>query len=210
MRVDGGLSGVALPEPLEEWFDDYARSLARRKRSPTTTKAYHKSYVRFWRWALSNGTDPDPAEVSYRTINAWTDHLGEEVSPGTVAILWRNLRPFFSWWAKEVDADTPPSESVHPRDVPGIPETLVRIVDLDDVRKLLAVCSGKGFDDRRDNAVIRVFVDCGVRLGELVTMRLADWNRKSDLLTSTASPVHRRPPRPRHRPSVGEVSARPC
>jgi integrase len=40
-------------------------------------------------------------------------------------------------------------------------------------------------DDRRDTAIIRVLFDTGCRLGELVGLRLGDWDRHEDTLTLT-------------------------
>src|SRR5207248_617490 len=54
-----------------------------------------------------------------------------------------------------------------------------------DVRALLAACSGRSFRDRRDHALIRVLVDTGARLGELVGLRVEDWDRRQDLLRLT-------------------------
>lgn len=203
MRVDESVP--ALPVALEEWFDDYARSLARKHRSPTTADAYRKSYDRFWRWALAKGIAPDPGAIDHRIVNAWTDELGENVSPATVAILWRNLRPFFSWWVKEQDDDHQPANPFTRADVPGIPETLVPVLDLDDVRKLLDATAGKTFEQRRDNAVVRVFADCGVRLGEMVGLRVTDWYRKNDLLAVNGKSGPRVVP---HGPATGEALAR--
>lgn len=200
MRVDESDSAT-LPAPVDEWWDDFERSLRRRGRSEVTAGAYRKSFVRFWRWALAHGTEPDPAAIDYKIVNAWTDDLGENVSPATVAILWRNCRPFFSWWAKEADTTNPFERA----DVPGVPETLVPVITLDDIRKLLADCSGKSFEDRRDNAVIRVLADCGIRLGELVGLRVVDWERRSDLLYVNGKSGPRVVP---HGPATGEALAR--
>jgi integrase len=118
-----------------------------------------------------------------------------------VAILWRNVRPFLSWWSKETDRPNPFARA----DVPGVPATLIPVVSLDDIRRLLATCNGKTFDDRRDNAVIRVLTDCGVRLGELVGLRVADWDRRADLLYVTGKSGPRVVP---HGPATGEALAR--
>ena len=168
----------AMPAELATWLDDYTRSLRRRGRSAKTIALYRRTYVEFWRWALDAGVAPDPAAVTTGTINSWVDALREQVAPTTVAIRWRNLRPFFSWWAREVDAPNPFTRA----DVPGVPRTLVPVIPLDDIRKLLAACAGRTFEDRRDTAVILVLVDTGVRLGELVGLTVDDWERRSDLL----------------------------
>jgi integrase len=201
----------ALPDVLENWWADYERSLRRRggrggrQRSQATIDAYRKAYLRFWRWALAHGTDPDPATVTHRIVNAWTDALSEQVSPATVAILWRNARPFFSWWRKEVDPDNPPANPFEHADVPGIPEVEIPVIDFDDIRKLLAACSGKGFEDRRDSAVIHVLVDCGVRLGELVNMRVGDWDRRSNVIYVNGKSGPRAVP---HGDATGDALAR--
>lgn len=205
----GGLANPpALPEALEDWFADYSAHLVRaggrrgKPRRPATVDAYRKSFDRFWRWALDHGTDPDPAAVDHRIVNMWTDSLSEHVSPATVAILWRNVRPFFSWWAKETESSNPFAKA----DVPGVPETMVPVLDLDDVRKLLATCGDtKSFDDLRDRAAIMVLLDTGVRLGELVGMKVSSWDRQADLLFVDGKSGPRAVP---HGPATHEALAR--
>jgi integrase len=48
---------------------------------------------------------------------------------------------------------------------PKIPEKPVPVPPKEDVRRLLAECSGQDFRDRRDLAIIRLFLDTGMRLG---------------------------------------------
>jgi integrase len=102
------------------------------------------------------------------------------LEPSTQRILFTNLRPFFTWWVREQDDDRR-----HPFDKADAPQTKttpVPLAQLDDVRAMLATC-GKDFASRRDEAIIRVLIDTGVRRGELVGMALADWNRHHDLIT---------------------------
>jgi site-specific recombinase XerD len=186
---------------LEDWWADYARSLRRRGRSDRTIDVYRRSFDRFWRWACDNGTPADPAAVTAVTVNAWVDYLRDEVSAQTTVIYWRNCRPFFAWWAREVETVNPFAKA----DVPGTPDTLIPVVSLDDLRKLLAVCDGKTFHDRRDNAMVRVFVDCGVRLGEVVGLRVDDWDRRADLLYVNGKTGPRVVP---HAAATGEALAR--
>ncbi len=190
---------------LEELWNDYRRSLARRGRSPQTASVYRKSFVNFWRWAQSQGISPEPAKIDRRIINQWADalatmpairngraievldpttgdHVAKVLDPATRRILWRNLRPFFGWYSREFEttnafarADPPGDE--RPRPIP--------VVALPDLRALLASCAGKSFRDRRDQALIRILIDTGARLGELVGLRVEDWERRNDLLLVT-------------------------
>jgi site-specific recombinase XerD len=191
---------MRFPDGLEDWWGDFERSLRRRGRSEQTIGAYRRSWSRFWAWAMERGIEA-PADVQTNTINLYVDLLREQVSPSTVSIHWRNLRPFFAWWSREVDAINPFLKA----DTPGVPTTLIPVVPLDDVRKLLAVCGGRSFEDRRDAALIYVLVDCGVRLGELVGITVNDWDRRTDLLHVSGKTGPRVVP---HSTATGDALAR--
>lgn len=169
-----------LPDGLEDWWADYSRSLRRRGKSEATIQLYRKSYMRFWRWALDEADIDDPDDVTRRILHRWLDSMrAETLEASTVAITWRNLRPFFTWWAKENDTVSPFSGADNPSEV----VTPVDVLHIDDVRALLQACSGRGFNDRRDTAIIRVLYDTGPRLGELVALTVEDWDRRTDFLT---------------------------
>lgn len=191
-----------LDEELEELWSDYRRSLARRGRSLQTEAVYRKAFDNFWRWAATADVPPDPAAVDARIVNRWSDALaempavrngriiettdpetGERVpkvlEPATRRILWRNLRPFFSWYAKEFDTANAFDRADPPGDDRAKP---IPVVPIDDLRKLLATCAGKDFRDRRDQALLRVLIDTGARLGEIVALRVDGWDRRKDLL----------------------------
>jgi site-specific recombinase XerD len=144
-------------------------------------RLYRQCWEWFWKWALDVGLEPDPAVVTTRDVNAFVDkQVASGVAPSTVSIRWRNLRPFFAWWSRETQQPNPFVGA----DVPGKgDEGPIPVIDLDDIRKLLATCSGRDFTSRRDEAIIRVLFDTGCRLGELLALELADWDRKNDFLT---------------------------
>jgi site-specific recombinase XerD len=192
-----------LPDELEEHWHDFRRSLARRGRSAATVTVYRKSFEQFWTWALEHGGEPDPAAVDYTTVNRWTDYLltapairngrpvlkadpvtGEMVEQpieaSTRRIRFTNLRPFFGWWAKEYEATNPFDRADTPGDPANAP---IPVVELDDVRRLLATCAANDFIDRRDNAIIRILFDTGARLGELLNLTVDDFDRRADKLT---------------------------
>jgi site-specific recombinase XerD len=186
---------------VQTWWDDYARSLRRRNLSDRTAHLYRRAYLRFWRWVPGQAIDPDPAAVTTATVNAWVDMLRDEVAPQTVAIYWRTLRPFFAWWAKETDGTNPFDGA----DVPGEPQNPPDVVPLEDLRALLATCSGKDFASRRDNAIIRTLFDTGCRRGELINLTATDGDRRQDCLTSHGKTGMRVVP---ISPSTGEAMAR--
>lgn len=197
-----GDDGASLADDLEDLWSDYGRSLVRRNKSPQTAAVYRKAFDNFWRWAARENL-ADPGAVDYRIVNRWCDALTTTVAtrnqrailvtdpttgtrvpkllePSTRRLLFRNLRPFFTWYAREFETTNPFDRADAPGDDRARP---VPVVALDDLRALLAACVGRSFLDRRDHAVISVMLDTGARLGEVVSLRREDWNRRADLLT---------------------------
>jgi site-specific recombinase XerD len=57
---------------------------------------------------------------------------------------------------------------------PVVPEQPVPVITDDILRALLKACSGTDFSSRRDLAIIRLFLDTGVRRQELTNLRVDD------------------------------------
>jgi integrase len=57
---------------------------------------------------------------------------------------------------------------------PKIPEAPPDVLDADQLRSLLRACDGPSFDERRDAAILRVFIDTGARLSEVAGLRVKD------------------------------------
>jgi len=57
---------------------------------------------------------------------------------------------------------------------PHVPEQPVAVVDDDALRRILQVCVGTDFAGRRDTAIIRLFLDSGMRRAELAGLALTD------------------------------------
>jgi len=57
---------------------------------------------------------------------------------------------------------------------PPIPDVPVPILGEDALRRLLKACDGSEFADRRDHAMIRLLIDCGLRRAELAGVQVGD------------------------------------
>lgn len=82
-----------------------------------------------------------------------------------------SLQQFFKWLAAECEIDGSPMATMSPPQLPETPPPVLREAEL---RKLLDACAGTDFEDRRDNAIIRLFLDSGMRRGELAGLRVED------------------------------------
>jgi site-specific recombinase XerD len=91
--------------------------------------------------------------------------------PATAAVRYRSLQQFFKWAIEEDEISDSPMARMSP---PRVPEEPVPIVHDDDLRLLLKSCEGTSFENRRDAAIIRIFIDTGCRLGEVTGLAIQD------------------------------------
>ena len=57
---------------------------------------------------------------------------------------------------------------------PKIPENLPPLRSEEELRRLVRACEGTGFADRRDMALVRLFLDCGARRAEIPDLKVQD------------------------------------
>jgi integrase len=58
---------------------------------------------------------------------------------------------------------------------PQIPDEPPPVLTDDELRRLLKACEGRDFTDRRDAAILRLFLDTGVRVSEAAGIMLSDY-----------------------------------
>jgi site-specific recombinase XerC len=92
----------------------------------------------------------------------------ERTAPASAATRYRSLQQLFNWLDGEGEITSSPMAKMRP---PKIPEQPVPVLPHDDIKRLLVSCSGKDFRDRRDAAIIRLFLDTGMRLEGMAGLR---------------------------------------
>jgi site-specific recombinase XerD len=152
----------------------FARSLRARNRSPRTVQAYLESAQLLAEY--SGGRDLDSL-----TRGDIEEFLGDQLSrhrATTAAGRYRNLQQFYRWAVAEELVEVSPMASLRP---PTVPETPVPVLDDSAINKLLGTMSGRGFEDRRDTAIVRLFLDTGMRLSEVAGLQLTDVDLDTDV-----------------------------
>jgi integrase/recombinase XerC len=89
------------------------------------------------------------------------------------------LKILYGWLAEEEELPASPMAKMRP---PIIPDQPVPVIPDDGLRRLLAACAGKGFEARRDTAMIMLLLDTGARRAELVDLKLAHVDLDLDVL----------------------------
>jgi integrase/recombinase XerC len=105
------------------------------------------------------------AEVTPEDCRGFVDHLLRTRAPATAHNRFRFLKTFFAWSVKEGELPHSPMAIIDP---PHIPEVPIEIVTEEQMRELVKVCSRRRDSrHRRDEAIIRLFYDTGIRRNEL-------------------------------------------
>lgn len=170
-----GLHGLrSLPSAhttLDDLVPSWMRSMQARNFSAFTIKG-HLSTLRVFRAFLV--AHELPLEVTQWTKPHLEAFLVEQLQHGKASSAetrYRNLAAFFRWAQEEGELTTSPLVGVKK---PKVPETPPEVLTDDELRALLKVCEGPGFFERRDTAILRLFVDTGMRRSECAGLRVED------------------------------------
>jgi site-specific recombinase XerD len=145
----------------------FARAQRSQNRSERTIHLYAESadlLAKFW-----PGEDFD-AMTREHLEKFFEDYLARR-KPGSAVVRFRALRVFFNWMVREEIIDVSPMAKMSQ---PHVPEQPVPILSEQELSRLLKVTEGKGFEQRRDHAMILLFFDTGLRLGEMSRLKLDD------------------------------------
>jgi site-specific recombinase XerD len=156
--------------PVNDLSASWLRSLRARNLATKTQGTYRQSVEQLAAWLEADGI-ADVADVRKRHVEDFIAHLVETRSASTASVRYRALQQFFAWCVDEGELDESPMVKMRP---PVVPEQPVAVLDAGQLKALFATCSGTDYADRRDVAILRLFVDTGMRLAELTRLTLDD------------------------------------
>jgi site-specific recombinase XerC len=158
---------VDIPALLPSW----QRSLRASRRSPRTVQSYTESAEQLADFLVRKGMPTAVASIRREHVEAFIEDLDTRFKPATVGVRFRSLQQLFAWMLEEGEITANPMERMRSPKVPEDPPAVLSDAEL---RALLRACEGTGFAERRDTAVLRVFIDTGARLAEVANLRLQD------------------------------------
>jgi site-specific recombinase XerD len=154
---------------IQSLLEDWRRHLRAKNRSSSTIESYLIVGRALAAYLTSKGMPTDVGSIAREHVEAYLADLVERLSPATAAKHYRSLQQLFRWLVEDGEIPRSPMERMSP---PSVPEQPVPIITGDELARLIAVCSGNTFENRRDTAIIRLFLDTGMRAGELVGLTL--------------------------------------
>jgi integrase/recombinase XerD len=170
---------VSLLAPtLEAFFTE--RLITQRNASPCTIAAYRNTLRLLLRYAQEQ-TGKQPCELDFQDldaplIGAFLEHLEHERgnSAGTLNARLAAIRSLFRYAALRH-----PERAASVAPVIAIPakrheRALISYLDLDEIKALLAAPDRGSWRGRRDHALLHTTIQTGVRVSELVALRVGD------------------------------------
>ena len=148
---------------LEDLQRSFGRHLRAEGRSERTVTIYGQAIRFYGEWLVAQGRPATLEELNRAAVREWLAQLTERQELSTVRTRHKGLQRFCGWLVAEGEIAANPmagleAPTAHAKPVPVLTDA--------DLAALLKACSGKTFPDRRDEALIRVLLDCGVRISE--------------------------------------------
>ena len=139
--------------------------------SPKTITTYMDSVSQLRSHLVLAGMPTAVDIIAREHIESFLVAVRERTSASTAATRYRGLQQLFKWLQDEGEIPRNPMDRMRP---PKLEERPVPVISDDDLKAVFKVCAGKDFEDRRDQALIRLFINTGARLSEMANLRVSD------------------------------------
>lgn len=167
-KFDKWVSALPDPEFVKQWLT----SLFDRGRSRHTIEAYRRGLLNFMLWSrVTDGGNFVPGQMIERDVKDWTgwQRTVKKQSPATVNQRLVAVSEFYEWAHGQGLARTNPT-----KDVTGVApaQRTIKSLDESEYRRLLRQVHGEG--NLRDIAMIEMLGGTGLRVGELLALKIGD------------------------------------
>lgn len=161
------------PEPIALGYllDSWLLALRAERKSPQTVKSYGDGVRKFLSWCDEHDA---PKVLDKPTVNAFIAGLLDAGAEATTARARHlSLRRFSTWLADEGEI---PDDLLLGSKPPKLDKKVIPSLTDDQCVALVKACKGTALRDRRDEAIVRLMLETGMRAGECVDLAVADVN----------------------------------
>ncbi len=177
-----------VPDALHTLRESFALHLDA-TRAAKTSRIYLAALDALIAHLRAQGMPTAARSVKREHVESYFAMRRDSVRPTTLSLEFRALQQFWKWALEEDEIERSPMEKMKP---PRVPDRPVPVIPVADFRKLLKTAEGRDYTDRRDMAILLVLFDTGIRLGELVGLRLEDVDLRDRLAYVTGKGGHTR------------------
>lgn len=150
----------------DEWVDEWTINL-RSRLVPGSVEVYVRSLRQFSDWLPDDVTHVD--QVSRRHVEGWLALMADQgLAASTRDVRLKALAQFFKYACDEEGLANPTDKVARVK----VDDPIIAIPTDDDIRAVLATCRSKDAIDRRDEFLIRLLADAGLRRAEATGINL--------------------------------------
>jgi integrase/recombinase XerD len=151
-------------------FDTYLR--LEKSLSENSVEAYRNDVEKLERYFTETGKDIGPTEVTYKDLKGFLNWYGvDNQNTRTQSRTLSGIRAFFKYLLIEGEIDENPSTLIEsPKTGLKLPEVL-SVLEIDTMIEQIDLSKQEG---HRNKAIIETLYGCGLRVSELVNLRLTD------------------------------------
>lgn len=162
---------------MNPYIDDFVSYLESvKKSSKNTVLSYKRDLQKFARYAENMGVI-QIRKVNYTLLNAYILMMeNESFAPSTISRNIAALKAFFSFLNKKRMIESDPAELLKS---PKIEKKIPEILTIEQVTQLLEQPKGSSDKEVRDKAMLELLYATGIRVSELISLKLADVNMSS-------------------------------
>ncbi|ADV66144.1 tyrosine-type recombinase/integrase [Deinococcus maricopensis] len=152
-------------------YEQFAYHLRIKRRSKNTLNFYDVSRRTLHRFLEQEGITPDTDELTVTHLRAFLVWLGDQgLGPGGIHAQARALKAVFNWGFREELLTRNPAVRL---ELPSLPKERQPTVTVEVMRSLLKACKGTE-RPLRDSAIVLMLLDTGLRVHELIGLKLED------------------------------------
>ncbi len=152
-----------------------------RNASPLTLKSYRSDLARLLQFLVSTDAGlHEPRDVSIGQLRGYVADLHQRgYAHSTIARRLASLRSLFEYCRREKLVESNPARALR---TPRQGRRLPHFLSTEQVAKLLETPPADQAAGLRDRAILETLYSAGLRVSELVSLDLADWDRDSNVL----------------------------
>jgi site-specific recombinase XerD len=151
--------------------DSWELSLRADGYAGNTLRSYRKALENLADWLVEEHPGVGPVKMDRNQVRAWVVHIRDSRSSGTARSWFAGVRHFCRWMLVEQEAEHDATDGIK---TPRPNDQKTPIPSKDDLKALLRECAGDTFVARRDNAIVMVMLDAGLRLAEISGLTVDD------------------------------------
>ncbi len=139
--------------------------------SKNTIDNYTFDIERLCDFLIHNEIEVSPIKITEETLQQFIYQIAKEVNPRSQARIISGLKSFFSYLIFEDYRNDNPLELIEaPRIGRKLPDTL----SLTEIDSLIAAIDLSSNEGERNRAILETLYSCGLRVSELLTLRISD------------------------------------